>query len=388
MTREKTSAKTVGFKEQSSMSASVCKMEYPAPDVRMHRTNIVRSRTAHPGATRVEAHAYVEARDLGAASEAAETVRPVQSASLAEIAHDLCSPLSALTLLAHSLREGRTLDDESESVDSIVRISEHALNLLRDLLDEARIEAGCENLRSESCDLQLLLGDVTDVSRPRAQAKNLELIVRRDPACPRYVHTDAIRLQRILINVLENAVKYTAQGSVTLSLSSAESRDPRRVWLIFEIQDTGIGIARRDQNRVFERFVRGSGAAGTNGSGLGLTIASQLVRLMGGAIRVESKQGSGSKFRIELPVARTQGADGSIPAPAAAKIPLPAESLAALPCELRAELRESVLKLDVPRIHKAIERIAERNAPLGAILESYASQYEFTEIFKSVTVEP
>ncbi len=367
------------------MAASVWRVGYPALNPRVCTRREITGGAAHPTAGRDESYTSGETLDLRTAHEAAEMDRPAQAASLAEFAHDLCSPLNALAITARCLREG-TFDDQSENIDTIIRISEHALGIVRDVLDRARIEAGRGAPRISTCDLQLLVGDVTDVSRPCAQAKNLEFVVRRDPACPRYVRTDGSRLRRILINVLDNAIKYTAQGSVTLSLNSAESRDPERVWLTFEIRDTGIGIAREDQARIFERHARGSGAAGTNGSGLGLTIASRLVHVMGGSIRVESKLGAGSSFRIELPVARAQEPDGVLPPAAPAKPPLPLEDLAALPYELRAELRESLLALDVPRIHKAIERITELNATLGAILESHANRYAFTGIFEAVSL--
>lgn len=165
-----------------------------------------------------------------------------------------------------------------------------------------------------------------------------------------------------------------------------ETGDPERAWLIFEIRDTGSGIGCEDQAHIFERFVRASDAAGTSGSGLGLTIAAQLLHSIGGAIWVDSKPGTGSNFRIELPVARAEEVDGAVLRAVQAKPALPLEALAALPYELRAELKRSLIALDDPRIHQAIERIAEHNAALGAILESHANVYAFTGIFEAVSL--
>jgi len=101
--------------------------------------------------------------------------------------------------------------------------------------------------------------------------------------------------------VLDNAVKYTLRGSITLSLDMQPGCDPERVRLIFEIRDTGVGIAVEDQARIFERFVRVPGTVRAKGAGLGLAIALQMVELLGGTIQVESAPGSGSCFRVELP---------------------------------------------------------------------------------------
>ncbi len=368
------------------MAASLCKMEYAALDPRVSTSREITSGAAHPAAARDEDHACRKIRDCRSAHVAQKTDRPARAPSLAEFAHDLCSPLTALAITARSLRDAGTSDGQSDDIESIIRISEQTLGALRDALDRARIDEGRDVPRTETCDLHRLVADVAEVSRPCAQVKNLEFIVRRDPACPRYVRTDASRLQRILINVLDNAVKYTAQGAVSLSLHFGGRCDSERVWLIFEILDTGIGIARKDQARIFKRFVRGSGAAGTNGSGLGLTIVSQLLHLMGGSIRVESEPGTGSSFRIALPVARAQEPEGIVSPAAPAKPRLPLQDLSALPYELRAGLREGLLTLDVSRIHKAIERIAEHNAILGAILETHANGYAFTGMFEAVSL--
>lgn len=333
-----------------------------------------------------EFHASGGARDLWTVDEPEEMITQAKTAaSLAEFAHDLCSPLSALAIIARCLRDEGTPEGRDDDINSIIRISEHVLGIVQGVLDQARLEAASDIPRIATFDLQLLVGGVMDVIRPCARAKKLEFVVRRDRALPRYVRADASRLQRILINVLDNAVKYTEQGSVTLSMQLAEPQDPERIWLIFEIRDTGIGITPRDQARIFERFSRGSGVAdGTNGAGLGLSIASQLVHSMDGSIWIESEPGVGSTFHIEVPVARTLEADSALPPAVRERPNLSREGMAALPYALRAELRESVLALDVQRITATIERVAKHNAALGENLKLLARQYAFTEMFEAV----
>jgi signal transduction histidine kinase len=221
---------------------------------------------------------------------------------LAELAHDLCSPLSTISVIGHTLREHSAGGEQEEDIEAIVRISEGAIGLVHDVLDQARIEAGLETARRESCDLQRLIEDVVEVHRRRVRDGNVEFNVDSSAAFPRMARTDGPRLQRILTNVLDNAFKYTRRGTVTLSMDARQGGATGKVHLIFEIRDTGVGIAPQDHDRIFERFVRLPGTRGTAGAGLGLAIASQMTGLLGGTITVESEPGKGSCFRIELPV--------------------------------------------------------------------------------------
>lgn len=221
---------------------------------------------------------------------------------MAELAHDLCSPLSTISVIAHTLRENGATGEQERNIEAIVRISERAISLVHDVLDQARIEAGLETARKENCDLQRLIEDVVELHRQRDRGGNIEFQVVTSPAFPRLARTDGPRLQRILTNVLDNAFKYTRRGTVTLSMDARRGGAGGKIHLVFEIRDTGVGIAPEDQARIFERFVRLPGARGTAGAGLGLAIASQITELLGGTLHVESEPGKGSCFRIEVPV--------------------------------------------------------------------------------------
>src|SRR5262249_36938544 len=144
--------------------------------------------------------------------------------------------------------------------------------------------------------------------RPRASQKGLALRVET-PQLPLYIRTDAARLRQVLINLLNNAVKFTEQGSVTLRVNAIAANDAGEVLLTFDIEDTGEGVAAGDQAVIFDAFVQTSTARRHEGAGLGLTISRQIVGLMGGTIQVESTPGQGSRFRMEITVERAQASD-------------------------------------------------------------------------------
>ena len=144
--------------------------------------------------------------------------------------------------------------------------------------------------------------DVADMMSVRAAEKHLALHVVKSGEFPRYVYTDAARLREVLINLLGNAVKYTEKGSITLRIGSRPADTDERFVLCFEVEDTGIGIAAGDQERIFKPFEQAAGVGRQKGTGLGLAITQRVVELMGGSIEVKSTLGKGSRFRVEIPV--------------------------------------------------------------------------------------
>jgi signal transduction histidine kinase/DNA-binding response OmpR family regulator len=265
---------------------------------KQHLERLVEQRTAE----------LVIARDQALAASRAK------SAFLANMSHELRTPLNAILGFSNLLRDHGASEQQRHDLDIINRSGEHLLGLINDVLDVAKVEAGRSELEIAPCELGRLIDDVGNMIEPRALQKGLALRVERPPA-PLFVRTDPSRLRQVLLNLVNNAVKFTDRGSVTLRMSATPASDPEEALLMFEIEDTGEGIAARDQAMIFNAFVQTSVSKRQEGAGLGLTISRQIIELMGGTIRVESAPGEGSRFRVEIKVERApesavaQGAD-------------------------------------------------------------------------------
>jgi len=150
--------------------------------------------------------------------------------------------------------------------------------------------------------LHKLLSGIMDMMRMRAHENNLELILELSSAVPRFAQSDADKLRRILINLLDNAVKYTESGRITLRVDARPVNEPKRLMLTLEVLDTGIGISPEDQARIFDPFVQVGKAAVRKAGGLGLSITRKLVELIEGTITIDSRLGLGSSFHVDVPV--------------------------------------------------------------------------------------
>jgi CheY-like chemotaxis protein len=180
----------------------------------------------------------------------------------------------------------------------------------------AKIETGKLEVAVAPCDLNGLVRDVVEMMRVRLGGRDLELLCLQSPNVLPFVLADARKLRQVLINLLGNAIKFTPQGTVTLRVDAVPVDDAGRLRLRIEVEDSGIGIPRQDQGRVFEPFAQAENATSSQGSGLGLTITRQFVELMGGTIGLKSTLGRGSHFTVELPmdVATGSDVDGAEPA--------------------------------------------------------------------------
>src|SRR5690606_39038087 len=184
---------------------------------------------------------------------------------------------------------------------SIRRAGEHLLRLVNDALDLARIEAGKLELQQQPIDLHQLLADVRGLMEPLALRGGLEFVSDAQVPAGTWLDGDAMRLQQILLNLLNNAIKFTRRGSVTLQVTLESGG--RGVH--FHVRDTGPGINAEQRQRLFRRFEQAEGARTTarfGGSGLGLAICNELVTAMGGSIEVVSSPGRGACFSVSLPL--------------------------------------------------------------------------------------
>lgn len=239
--------------------------------------------------------------------DAAEAANRAKSTFLANMSHEFRTPLNAILGFTQVLvRDEQLQDDQRENLEIIQRSSEHLLGLINDVLDMSKIEAGRTVLNERGFDLHRMLEGLEEMFALRADRKGLALTMELAPDMPRYLRGDEGKLRQVLMNLLGNAVKFTQDGRVILrAWPCSASGDPRAKgnWLHFEVEDTGPGIAPEELEQLFLPFVQTrSGQEAQEGTGLGLPISQQYVRLMGGEITVQSEPARGSVFGFELPL--------------------------------------------------------------------------------------
>ena len=234
--------------------------------------------------------------ELRQAKDAAEAASRAKSSFLANMSHELRTPLNAILGYVQVLRQGRGPGPPPErALNTIEQSGEHLLELINEVLDLARIEAGAIELRPATVELRPLLDGVAATMRSRAEAKGLAFTTEWLSELPAAVVTDDTRLRQVLMNLLDNAIKYTREGGVALKVGHHGQR------LRFQVEDTGVGIAPEHLNDIFATFhqVRDPKMF-VEGTGLGLSISKTLVSLLGGVLEVASTPGEGTRFWFDL----------------------------------------------------------------------------------------
>ena len=264
------------------------------------------------------AHSQLEERadDLQRASQ-------YKSEFLANMSHELRTPLNSSLILAKLLSEnkdGRLSDEQVKFAQTIYSAGNDLLNLINDILDISKVEAGKLEINPEHVSLRHLVNAMKATFEPSAAQKSLTLILALDADAPPSIYTDKQRLEQILKNLMSNAIKFTEAGHVTLTIAPG-SQDTLR----FIVQDTGIGIAPDQQSRIFEAFQQADGTTSRRygGSGLGLSISRDLTALLGGTIQLDSAPGQGSTLTLTLPTQWTERQDNTLPAATSALPPGP-----------------------------------------------------------------
>ena len=240
-------------------------------------------------------------QELEAAKQEAEGANCAKSGFLANISHELRTPLNAIIGFSQLMnRDPAITPEQQETINIINRSGEHLLEMINEVLEMSKIEAGKTTLNLNDFDLYLLLNSLEDMLQVKAQRKNLQLIFEHSPEVPQYICTDEGKLRQVLINLIGNAIKFTATGSVVVN-TFLISREQNHATIQFRIKDTGTGIAKEELEQIFQVFTQSeTGRQSKEGTGLGLPISQQFVELMGGELKVNSILGTGSVFSFQI----------------------------------------------------------------------------------------
>jgi PAS domain S-box-containing protein len=235
--------------------------------------------------------------------ESAERATRTKSAFLANMSHEIRTPLHTITGVTELLQETQLDEEQIEYANQIKFSAEVLLGLINDVLDFSKIEAGKLSLEVIEFDLFDMVQEAVDMLSLEAHKKDLEVVVFLDPTLPRHVHGDPVRLRQILVNLFNNAVKFTSSGEIVIRAQRVQQTD-NKVTVSVEVADSGIGIPEQKLTKLFKAFsqVDSSTTRKFGGTGLGLSISRSLVKLMKGNIGVKSTEGRGSTFWFAVPL--------------------------------------------------------------------------------------
>lgn len=243
--------------------------------------------------------------ELEKTKDKAEAANRAKSVFLANMSHELRTPMNAVLGFSQLMQKDVSLTPlQRENLNIINNSGRHLLELINDILDMAKIEAGRVVIENSCFDLGMLMRDTVEMMHERAEVKGLELFFDQSSNFPRFVSMDESKLRQVLLNLISNAVKYTKKGSVRVILNAENEVNSKKCTLIFRIEDTGIGISESDLPLIFNSFVQVGSESDQKGTGLGLPITKEYVELMGGTLEVTSVLGQGSIFTVQLPAVK------------------------------------------------------------------------------------
>jgi PAS domain S-box-containing protein len=249
----------------------------------------------------------MEAEEAIKAKNYAEAANKAKSEFLANMSHEIRTPLNGIIGFTELLMNSNLEDIQKKYMDTINQSANSLMEVINNILDFSKIESGKLELSVEKVNVAEVISQVVDLVKYEANLKDLQINLVIDKDVPKYIEVDYIRLKQVLINLLSNAVKFTDSGKIELSVSVFEMIDDQKVQLKFLVRDTGIGIKKKNQLRIFEAFSQADNSTTKKfgGTGLGLSISNQLLSLMNSQLELESEFGTGSEFSFVLEVAHS-----------------------------------------------------------------------------------
>ena len=237
-----------------------------------------------------------------ALAQRAEVANQAKSEFLANMSHEIRTPMNSILGFADLLAEEPLTESQIDYVQTIRENGNTLLAIINDILDLTKIEAGRLDAEQTDCDLHEMTTHIANLMRLSAERKGLRFEVHFSSHLPRRILTDPVRIKQCIVNLLNNAIKFTPSGHVFLNIS--EELSEQRRWIRFDVEDTGIGIPEDRQEAIFEAFTQADGTTTRRfgGTGLGLTITRKLAELLGGDLTVSSKVGQGSVFTMRVPL--------------------------------------------------------------------------------------
>lgn len=373
-----------GIRELDLLARAFNQMAATLKESFQHLERRVEQRTAELAAAKDTA--------LEEATRSADANR-AKSEFLATMSHELRTPLNVILgfvqVMQHDLQLRQT---HQEHLDTIQRSGEHLLSLINDVLKASKLEGGRVSLQTSSFDLHHLLDTLYRMMQLRAGSKGLCLKIDCASEVPHYIHTDANKLRQVLINLLDNAIKFTEMGNVTLRVWDA-APDKHGTYLSFAVEDTGPGIQRTDLPMLFEPFVQTkTGRQSHQGTGLGLYISHRFVRLMGGELTCESEVNQRTCFQFTIPICPAQSPMGSDCKQKANWVTAPLQPsetsdrkqlnvyLKQMPPDWIAQLHEAAVKGFDHAILQLVEQIPDMYSPLAYQLAAWAIEFQFDPV--------
>lgn len=263
----------------------------------LHRAN----ETLKANAETLELEVLKRTEDFMLAMQKAEIASRAKSQFLANMSHEIRTPMNAIMGLSHLVLKTDLTTKQRDYIDKISKSSETLLRILNDILDFSKVEAGEIELEQRQFLFEEIITHITSNLGPLAKTKKLEVNFAIAEDMPKYLIGDSLRLNQVLLNLVSNAVKFTEQGSITIT-AKVLAHNEQDLRLFFSVQDSGIGISQQQQQSLFQSFSQAdvSTTRKYGGTGLGLAISKSLVELMGGCIAVASEYGKGSTFSFEV----------------------------------------------------------------------------------------